>query len=90
MLDTTLDAVLVSAVQHGDVPRVQSLLEAKSDPSMVSDTLGFPATPLIVSAAVGHIEIAKLLLEAGASVSDAPHVGATPLHAACAWGSLER
>ena len=77
---------LISAVQHGDVPLVKSLLEAKCNPSTLSDTLGFPATPLIVSAAVGHNEIAKLLLEAGASVQDAPHVGATALHAACGQG----
>eukprot|EP00966_Prymnesium_polylepis_P290273 6705274-Prymnesium_polylepis.1 len=77
---------LISAVQHGDVPMVKSLLEAKCNPSTLSDTLGFPATPLIVSAAVGHNEIAKLLLEAGASVQDAPHVGATALHAACGQG----
>ena len=87
VIDASQDpAKLVAAVQHGDAPLVRSLLGAKCNPNTVSDALGFPATPLIVSAAVGHTEIAKLLLEAGASVADAPHVGATALHAACGQG----
>lgn len=79
-------STLLDAIQRGDLPLAQSLLEANCDPNVVSDVLGFPATPLIISAAVGHVEIATLLLEAGASVSDAPHVGATALHAACGQG----
>lgn len=81
-----MEEELLAAVQAGDAALVSQLLDARCDPNTVSDVLGFPATPLIIAAAVGQTEAALLLLEAGASVSDAPHVGATALHAACGQG----
>ncbi|EOD15466.1 hypothetical protein EMIHUDRAFT_370677, partial [Emiliania huxleyi CCMP1516] len=46
-------------------------------------------TPLIMACFNGHLEIARLLLEAGAAIDQADEQGATPLFAACHQGHLE-
>ncbi|KAL3892887.1 MAG: hypothetical protein SGPRY_014686 [Prymnesium sp.] len=62
---------------------VRALLDSNASPNGLSACLGFPATPLIIASALGQTEVASLLLRAGASVREAPHMGATALHAAC-------
>ncbi|EOD20203.1 hypothetical protein EMIHUDRAFT_369223, partial [Emiliania huxleyi CCMP1516] len=47
------------------------------------------ATPLIMACFNGHVESARLLLEAGAAIDQADEQGATPLFAACQDGHLE-
>ncbi|EOD30835.1 hypothetical protein EMIHUDRAFT_365236, partial [Emiliania huxleyi CCMP1516] len=47
------------------------------------------ATPLHVACQQGHVECARLLLEAGAAIDQADEQGATPLFAACQDGHLE-
>ncbi|EOD14056.1 hypothetical protein EMIHUDRAFT_356702, partial [Emiliania huxleyi CCMP1516] len=47
------------------------------------------ATPLIMASQQGHLEIARLLLEAGAAIDQADEQGSTPLLAACHNGHLE-
>ena len=47
------------------------------------------ATPLFIACQEGHLECARLLLEAGAAVNQASDDGATPLFVACHEGHLE-
>ncbi|EOD05501.1 hypothetical protein EMIHUDRAFT_351152 [Emiliania huxleyi CCMP1516] len=47
------------------------------------------ATPLFMACQQGRLEIARLLLEAGAAIDQADEQGATPLFAACEDGHLE-
>jgi len=46
-------------------------------------------TPLLVASGGGHLELAKLLIDAGAGISDANREGNTPMLAASAGGYLE-
>ncbi|EOD35292.1 hypothetical protein EMIHUDRAFT_363053, partial [Emiliania huxleyi CCMP1516] len=47
------------------------------------------ATPLYIACRFGHLEVAKLLLEAGAAIDQARNDGSTPLLIACFKGHLE-
>ncbi|EOD17534.1 hypothetical protein EMIHUDRAFT_363743, partial [Emiliania huxleyi CCMP1516] len=47
------------------------------------------ATPLFIACQLGHVDIIRLLLEAGAAVCQARNNGATPLLMACWQGHLE-
>jgi hypothetical protein len=55
--DSPVEMQLMHAVHQGDVGLTRSLLGSNADPNVHSDTLGFAATPLIVAAALGSVEV---------------------------------
>jgi ankyrin repeat protein len=74
---------IIKAAKKGDVALAVALL--KADPSLARTAEADGTTPLHCAAWKGHVEVAELLLDAGAEVNalnqDA-HYGGTPLHAA--------
>lgn len=48
--------------------------------------IGNNATPLLIASGSGHLDVVKLLVEAGAEVDAMTDAGWTPLRAACAAG----
>lgn len=86
--DVACGGALIDAVLDGDVKRVSSLLRA-GVPAGRADVLG--TSPLYAASVHGHIEIARLLLDAGAD-PNAESLGPTdgmPLCAAAAGGFTE-
>lgn len=74
---------LVAAVRAGDAQRVLSALKRGVDPDALDKRSW---TPLIHAAMGNQIEIAKLLIEAGANVNARTQDGSTPLMAAAVMG----
>ena len=66
------------AVQHGDMTRVRQLLAEGRSPNAFDEIC---KTPLQYAAEGGHIDIMRVLLEAGADVNahEEPRIGNTPL-----------
>eukprot|EP00928_Gymnodinium_smaydae_P012068 TRINITY_DN14397_c0_g2_i2.p1 TRINITY_DN14397_c0_g2~~TRINITY_DN14397_c0_g2_i2.p1 ORF type:complete len:367 (-),score=50.72 TRINITY_DN14397_c0_g2_i2:108-1208(-) len=60
---------LVDAVREADEGTVRSIIETKADVNRSTHS-GF--TPLRIAAVLGHAEIAKMLLDAGANVDQGP------------------
>jgi ankyrin repeat protein len=78
---------LMQAVESADVARVKSLLAAGADPSKPTRN---GDAPLVMAAYLGHAEIVRLLLEAGADITAVdPGMKATALHAAAYAGRTE-
>lgn len=78
---------LVDAVFAGDEKAVEQRLSKSAAEIHYQDEMGF--TPLHWAADRGHGQIARLLLEAGASPDVQDMDGLTPLHYACIKGSLD-
>src|SRR6185503_11045862 len=71
---------LLDAVKKGDVAAVRSLLREGADPNSAS---GDGLTPLHVAAQEGNTQIARMLINAKASVGARTRIGGyTPLHLA--------
>jgi hypothetical protein len=69
------------SVETGDLARVGVMI--KKNPGLVSVRCGkYDETPLHYASRIGHVEIAKLLLENGASVESKDGLDGTPLHRA--------
>ncbi|MBL3665443.1 ankyrin repeat domain-containing protein [Streptomyces sp. M2CJ-2] len=84
-----LSRQLFGATLTADTARVQALLRAGADPER-GDSDG--TTPLYLASVQGEAEVARLLLEAGASPdTESRGVGSdgTPLCAAACWGHTE-
>ena len=80
-------ASLMQAVKADDIAKVRQLIEQDVDVDAV-DAAG--DVPLIMAAYLGHAEITRLLLEAGADVTAVdPGMKATALHAAAYAGRTE-
>ncbi len=78
---------LMKAVQKNDVPRVQTLI---ADGANVDELDPNGDAPLVMAAYLGHTDIVRLLLEAGADVTAVdPGMKATALHAAAYAGRTE-
>ena len=77
------------AAQAGDVIKVKKMLKSGVDPNFQNAVSGI--TPLGVAAERGHLEVARLLLDARASPSVPTNddEAVTPLHTACQFGHIE-
>ena len=62
---------------------------AQRSTKAVSQAADGSFTPLLVACQQGHVDIAKLLRDAGASLNQATEDGATPLYIASQQGHLE-
>jgi ankyrin repeat protein len=58
--------LLFEAAQRGDIALVEELLREGADPSTHSGS----AAPLVIAADKGHIDIVRLLIQAGANIND--------------------
>ncbi|KAM8886387.1 ankyrin repeat domain-containing protein 39 [Spinachia spinachia] len=74
-----------SAAMHGDLDRVQLLVQKGTDPNL-RDCTGY--TALHYASRSGHHPVCKFLLEAGACASPQTSGGATPLHRSAYCGHL--
>jgi uncharacterized protein len=78
------DRALLDAVRGGDLATVRSLLGAGADPNAAS---GDGLTPLHIAGQNGSVEIAGLLIDAGANLGATTRLGGyTPLHLASRSG----
>jgi ankyrin repeat protein len=78
---------LMTAVRRNDVDRVRTLISQGVDVDAVDNN---GDAPLVMAAYLGHDEILRLLLEAGADVTAVdPGMKATALHAAAYAGRTE-
>src|SRR5271166_3179512 len=85
MLAAAADTRLADAAEQGDREAVRSLLKQKAD---VNGAQGDGSTALHWAAYKDDLEMAKLLLAAGANVKAATRIGAiTPLFMACKNGN---
>jgi ankyrin repeat protein len=86
---------LVMAAMKGDAAALSRLLATAADPNALvvaqnaSSGLFFQTTALRAAAALGRVEVARLLLDGGADPSRAGGNGVTPLMAAAGEGHLE-
>jgi cytohesin len=78
---------LHKAIKSGDVEAVRALLARGEDVSAREHVTHL--TPLHRAAALGHADIAQLLIEAGAEVDGRSKNGRTPLHEAASTGRAE-
>lgn len=77
--------IVGDCILKSDVPTLKMLLDRGADPN-----LGFAGTPAVVQAArMGDMETLRLLVDAGASLSDDPRVAPTALFEAIARGHTE-
>ena len=60
--------------------------EGPSEPFKAADN---GCTPLLVASDQGHVDVARLLIEAGADIDEAKYDGATPLFIASQRGHVE-
>ena len=72
---------LYDAAYRGDMIASKYLISRGADASWRHPTGG--ASPLYVACECGHLELAKLLLQAGAKADQPRDDGATPLYMAC-------
>jgi ankyrin repeat protein len=78
---------LMQAVEDHDLERVRELLAGGADPSKLTRA---GDAPLVMAAYLGHSDIVRLLLEAGADITAVdPGMKATALHAAAYAGRTE-
>jgi len=81
------DGDIFSAVEDGNISKLQSLISAGAD---VKARTKWDETPLHIAADRGNVEIAKVLLEHGADINVRNNKrGDTPLHRAVAKGNVE-
>lgn len=78
---------LMKAVEKNDVRRVGTLLAAGADPNKLEPN---GDAPLVMAAYLGHADVVRMLLEAGADITAVdPGMKATALHAAAYAGRTE-
>lgn len=82
-------AELLIAAQEGSLQRVRAALPKGIQVYWVDHKDGLGQTALFHAAGRGDVEIAQLLLDAGASPDSVTGEGRTPLHAAARWGEKE-
>lgn len=77
------------AVWNGDTKMVDLLLKNGADPLQKFKGKDYKSSCISIAAQEGHLEIAKLLADAGADVDERGIVGHTPLRIACRNGHLD-
>jgi ankyrin repeat protein len=77
--------MLIEACRSGDSEAVQWLLDTCDQNTAMIDG----CTPLHIACENGHIEVARLLVEAGADKDKVSTDGSTPLYVACEQGHIE-
>jgi len=75
---------LVAAIRAGDAAGVTAAIAAGADPEAPDPEFRVP--PLALAALVGHVDVARRLLDAGADADGVGPDGRTPLHAAAFAG----
>jgi ankyrin repeat protein len=80
---------MLSAVLTGDTAEVADLLDADPHLADLADRSSDRLSVLHHAAGRGHVDIAELLLAAGATVDKRAHDGSTPLHEAALGGHLK-
>ena len=80
--------IIHAIVYSGDVNRLDYIL-SKGYYVNIDDKTVDGATPLLISLALGNLEMAKRLIEYGANINIADNEGLTPLHIACQEGYTE-
>ncbi|MCL6588893.1 MAG: ankyrin repeat domain-containing protein [Firmicutes bacterium] len=83
---TDNEKAMVEAVQKGDTPMVQSLLDKGVSPNLKTDD---GKTILMLAAYLGHTDITRLLLNEGAEVNAKDNGGKTALMYAAQAGNIE-
>jgi ankyrin repeat protein len=78
-------SALISAITHNQVKEVAQLLKQGANPNGCEDDLLY--SPLHWAAAHSKVEIAKLLIDAGADLEAKDHEGFTPLETACLFNN---
>ncbi len=78
-------SALINAVTHNQVKKVTQLLKQGANPNGCEDDLLF--SPLHWAAAHSKVEIARLLIDAGADLEAKDHEGFTPLETACLFNN---
>jgi ankyrin repeat protein len=77
------EKLMIKAAKKGDAAAVKQLLKLDKELTNARDTDG--STPLHCASWKGHVEVVRVLLDAGADInakSQNEHYGDTPLHAA--------
>jgi len=82
-IEIDLSPFLFDAVRAGDAGKVSALLAQGADVNSRNDTR---STPLMVAAALGHVEVVRLLLKRDADVNAANQDGITALAYAEVYG----
>ena len=78
-------SALINAITNNQVKKVMQLLRQGANPNGYEDNLLF--SPLHWAAAHSKVEIAKLLIDAGADLEAKDHEGFTPLETACLFNN---
>lgn len=78
-------SALIDAVMHNQAKKVVRLLKRGVNPNECEDELLF--SPLHYAAAHSRVEVAQLLLAAGANLEAKDFEGFTPLETACLHGN---
>jgi uncharacterized protein len=78
-------SALINAIAHSQVHKVKRLLQQGASPNGCEDNLLF--SPLHWAAAHSTVEIARLLIDAGADLEAKDFEGFTPLETACLHGN---
>lgn len=76
-----------NAATNGDTEQVIALLQDGTDANTAFPMIGTNA--LMIAAAFGHVDTARILLDAGTDVNAKDLTGWTPLHAAAFNGNLQ-
>ncbi|XP_062609750.1 ankyrin repeat and SOCS box protein 8-like isoform X1 [Saccostrea cucullata] len=77
---TALEICLLSGGRTANTDIVKALLQAGSDPN--AENL-YKATPLMLAAGTGQLEVINLLLDAGADINHEDNKGKTAFHISC-------
>lgn len=78
---------LIQAVEYNDVEKVKDILQDSSYP--INETNDKGATPLLIATHKNYIEVAKLLIDAGADINQQDHIQDSAYLYAGAQGKTE-
>lgn len=82
-----IEICLLSAGRKSNVHIIKALLEAGSDPNAENHS---KATPLMLAAGTGQLDVINLLLDAGVDINHEDNKGKTALHICCEHTRMTR